>query len=104
MDQFFPGFTDLALQIEIKKAPLGLVLFAEVPGVEEGSLKVGVAPAGVELQGRRKLANGGWAQFRQLVSLPLAVDPDKTSVKVHEGLLRVAMPYAARRGSRSRIK
>src|SRR4051812_25041716 len=82
----------LSLDIDVRPAADGVVLFAEIPDIDENSLKVGLAPRSVDIQGARSGASGA-ARFHQRVTLSSPIDPKRASVAVSEGLLRVRLPF-----------
>jgi HSP20 family protein len=81
------------------------VLTAEVPGLGEGDVKLGLTQDVLTLSGERKSdAPEGYSvhrrerlpvRFSRSFSLPAKVDPDRTTATIKHGVLRVTLEKAA---------
>jgi HSP20 family protein len=79
----------------------GVVLTAELPGVEAGNLDVAVFQDTLTLRGRREPeaadANSyhrrerRHGQFTRTVTLPFRVDPDRVEAELQHGVLRLTL-------------
>ena len=82
-----------------------LVLRAEVPGLSEKDLQLTVAQEAIVLAGERKpdapeghsvhrSERGAW-KFSRSFTLPIKIDPEKTTATVKNGILTVTLPKSA---------
>lgn len=82
-----------------------LVLYAEVPGLEESGIKIEIAQDVLSLSGERKAdAPEGYAvhrrerapvKFARSLTLPCKVDVEKATATVTDGVLTLTLPKAA---------
>ena len=82
----------------------GLVLTAELPGVESGNLDVAVVQNTLTLRGRREPeavdANAyhrrerPYGQFTRTITLPFRVDPERVEAELQHGVLRLTLRRA----------
>ena len=80
----------------------GLVVIAEVPGVDAGSLDVSVEPQRLTIRGERAAEERndasyhrrerGWGEFARSIQLPLDLEPTAATATAREGLLTVRVP------------
>ncbi len=81
-----------------------LILQAEVPGLGEKDIQLTVTQDAITLAGERKLdvaegyavhrqERGAW-KFARSFTLPVKIDPEKTSATVKDGVLTVALAKA----------
>lgn len=69
----------------------GLVVVAEVPGVEPTSIAVNVLGDTVTISGKRTASGEGEVTFTRTVHLPFRVDADRTEARCIDGVLSVAL-------------
>ncbi len=79
----------------------GVVITAELPGVESGSLDISVFRDTLTLRGRREAEAADprsyhrrerrHGQFTRTVSLPFRVDPDRVEANLEHGVLRLTL-------------
>lgn len=82
-----------------------VVLTAELPGVDPGSLDISVVGDTITLSGRRELDAGGdearyhrherWhGSFTRTMQLPFRIDADEVDANYSKGVLQVTLPRA----------
>jgi HSP20 family protein len=79
---------------------------AELPGVSQEGLELDVVGSELTIRGERNLAptdgttfhrqERSTGKFRRTLRLPVEVDADKVEAKLHDGVLSVRLPKAAR--------
>ena len=79
----------------------GVVITAELPGVESGDLDISVFRDTLTLRGRREAEAAdpnsyhrrerGQGQFARTVTLPFRVDPDRVEAELQHGVLRLRL-------------
>lgn len=69
----------------------GLVITAEIPGVDPASVSVEVLGDTVTIAGKRTAAEAGEATFTRTVHLPYRVDAERTEARTADGVLTVAL-------------
>lgn len=91
--------------VDLEEADDAWIVEADLPGVKKGDVNVEVHDNELAIQGevkerertgvlRRRTRRTG--QFDYRVSLPTEVDPDDVDAKLHDGVLTVRIPKAAR--------
>lgn len=89
--------------IDVAEHETESVLVAEVPGVKKEDLKISVENGMLTIQGERKSQSlperSRWirnevetGEFRRVFELPHAVDANKVSAELENGVLRVVLP------------
>jgi HSP20 family protein len=69
----------------------GLVITAEIPGVDPAGVTVDVLGDTVTISGKRTLGDTGEESFTRTVHLPYRVDPDHTEARSADGVLTIAL-------------
>lgn len=78
-----------------------LVIMALIPGLKRKEITVSVNDRVVEIEGQRKRRSPGghcllrerrYGQFRKSISLPAAVDPDRSVAAYRYGILTIDLP------------
>lgn len=69
----------------------GLVITAEIPGVEPSGVTVDVLGDTVTISGKRKLADASEESFTRTVHLPYRVDAERTEARTADGVLTLAL-------------
>ena len=90
---------------DIYETANGLVLFAEIPGTDPGSISVTLDRQVLRLSARTQMAApAGYSlihaeyrhgDFERAFTLPLEVDAERIEATVKDGLLKVVLPKAA---------
>jgi len=73
----------------------GLVVEAEVPGMEPEKLDVAVDANVLTLKGRRELSDGTESEFQRSFNLPFELDEEGIKAIVKNGVLTVTIPRKA---------
>lgn len=73
----------------------GLILEAEVPGVDPEKLDVMVDANVLTLKGERALPGGATSEFQRSFSLPFDLDEQRIKAKSAHGVLTLEIPRAA---------
>ena len=68
-----------------------LMIVAEVPGVDPGTIAVNVLGDAVTINGKRSAGGDGEVTFTRTVHLPYRVDADRTEARCVDGILSVAL-------------
>jgi HSP20 family molecular chaperone IbpA len=93
------------VRLELNETESELILKAEVPGFTEKELEVNVEPNEVYLTGRKAetkeekegktvYSERRSTQLFRRFSLPRAIDPEKTTATIKDGVLEVRLPRA----------
>lgn len=77
-----------------------IILHAEMPGVAKEDFSIEIDEGKIYLGGSRKLdspGTGGWhevenAEFKRVFSLPKAIEAEKVSANVQNGVLHLRLP------------
>jgi HSP20 family protein len=80
-------------------------LYAEIPGIEAGALKIEAERSTISISGERKIHEAGSnvryhrrereaGTFSRVVGLPGEIDADKVVAALRNGILRVTVPKA----------
>jgi HSP20 family protein len=69
----------------------GLVITAEVPGVDPASISVNVLGDTLTFSGKRAAGEEESMSFTRTVNLPYRVDPDRTQARCTDGILSIAL-------------
>jgi len=92
-------------EVDIYETADGYVILAEMPGVTKSGLEVSVENNELTLIGRRSPAASGGellhretrgAHFRRAFELDPAIDTDKISARMEQGVLTLTLPKAER--------
>ena len=95
------------IPVELTESDDALTLRAEVPGFRAEDLKLSVEPRRLAISGKREMREAGkWQrtiyhehlsnQICRSLELPLEVDPPQSKATIHDGVLELSMPKAAR--------
>ncbi len=93
------------LPLDVYETEGTIVIEAEVPGIEAGDLRISLDPGQIEIRGlKREDLSGSRATylrleresgiFRRALALPCAVQTDKASAVLENGVLTIVMPKA----------
>src|SRR5579864_4592051 len=112
MDRLFEGHgwrghrsevTQWVPAIEVKEQDGKLEVVAELPGIKENDVKVGVTDQGLVIQGERKQeheeksegfyrSERSYGQFYRLIPLPEGANVDQARAEFRNGELRISIP------------
>ena len=108
-----PGWTP---PVDLYETPTEFVLTAELPGLARDEIEIHAEENRIALRGERGAAPGspgselaseqfhrverGHGRFSRTFALPEAVDVDRVTADLKDGILTVTMPKAADRGAR----
>ncbi len=105
----FPLARDWRPQMDIYEIPGGVLLVAELAGVDPENLTVEISSDAVHLSGFRRdfpkgpdvrfhLAEIAYGRFERVVYLPVAVDPEAATASFENGFLRLTLAAAKSAG------
>lgn len=116
LDRLFSGFLggDGGLQpfpaLNVSEDTEGVVVEAEVPGLQMADLELTIQGDELTIRGRRKAVDGentvyhrrerGTGEFARFLKLPVEVDADKVAATLTNGVLTITMPKSARAKAR----
>ena len=94
------------VRIEMAESPKDLIVRAEVPGFTAKDLEVCLEPHRLTITGKRETKEEHrddktshtehfWENVLRVVDLPLAVDAEKATGTIQDGVLEIKMPKAA---------
>jgi len=95
------------VHIQLSESGESLEVRAEVPGFSEKELEISAEPRRVTISGKRETSTEekkgktlysetGRDQILRVVDLPVAIDADKVSATLKNGVLELTMPKAAK--------
>jgi HSP20 family protein len=109
LEDWFQAETEFLHPVHVQVAESGdkLEVKAEVPGFNEKEIEVSVEPLRLTISGKREsskeekrgktlYAESCSDQILRIVDLPIAVDADKVTATLKNGVLRLTMPKAAK--------
>jgi HSP20 family molecular chaperone IbpA len=109
LEDWFQAETEFLHPVHVEVAESGdkLEVKAEVPGFSEKEIEVSVEPLRLTISGKREsskeekkgktlYAESCSDQILRVVDLPIAVDADKVTATLRNGVLRLTMPKAAK--------
>jgi len=82
-------------RVNVWESEQGLVVEAEVAGVEPEKMEVAVDANVLTLKGEREQADGTKSEFQRSFNLPFELDKEHIKAKVKSGLLTVSIPRQA---------
>lgn len=82
-------------RVNVWESENGLALQAEVAGVDPEKLDVAVDSNVLTIKGEKEQANGVKNEFQRSFNLPFALEEDKITAAVKNGLLTVTIPRKA---------
>ena len=102
------NFGQWAPPIDVKIADNEIVVFADLPGVDEDHVMIEVLPDELILAGEREFdmdredpedyvrLDRPYGPFELHIPLPHPVDPNEATAKYRRGVLRIRLPFAER--------
>jgi HSP20 family protein len=106
-----PGWTPA---VDLYETATEFVLTAELPGLTRDQIDIHAEEDRVLIRGERTVAGGqdlpceqyhrverGHGRFARAFALPVAIDVDRVSADLKDGILTIRMPKAAERGVRA---
>lgn len=110
-DDFFSnghmtGLESFSPRVDVKENEKEFQITAELPGIDEKDVEIGVAGDTVTIKGEKKAEKEekgeeryylerSYGAFRRSFSLPCEVDADKASASYKKGVLSITLPKAA---------
>jgi HSP20 family protein len=82
-------------RVNVWESEKGLVVEAEVPGMEPDTLDVAVDANVLTLKGKRELPDGTENEFQRSFNLPFELDEKGIKATVKNGVLTVTIPRKA---------
>jgi HSP20 family protein len=103
-----------ALPLDVLETERTIVVEAEVPGIEAADLRISLDASQIEIRGlKREDLSGTRASylrleresglFRRALDLPCAVETDKATAVLENGVLTIVMPKAAAGPARDKV-
>lgn len=100
------------LAIDVYQTPEAIVIKAPIAGVRQEDLDVTITDEQVSIRGERHdnqnetvegylVQECYWGSFSRTYTLPIAVDSDKATAKLLNGILTVVIPKAAKARTKS---
>ena len=100
------------LAIDAYQTPTDVVIKAPIAGVRQEDLDVSITDEQVSIRGERRDPNGTvideymlqecyWGSFSRTFVLPVAVDSDKATAKLVNGILTITIPKTAKSRTKS---
>lgn len=97
---------DFAPSVEMRETEQGIVVTAELPGIDENAVEVSLEGDMLTLSGEKKqerteekagihLSERSYGRFRRGLRLPWAADPAKASARFDKGVLTVTLERPA---------
>ncbi len=93
--------------IDIFETPEGILIIAEIAGVEKEDLEIEINSRAIRMSGRRapspstdkgryRLAEIQYGVFERVLQLPVMIDPEKVTASYKKGLLQVHLTKLTR--------
>ena len=82
-------------RVNVWESEQGLVIEAEVAGVDPEKMDVAVDANVLTLKGERAQADGTKSEFQRCFNLPFELDKEQIKAKVRNGMLTVSIPRLA---------
>ena len=113
LDRYSPGPTGWTPAVDILESSDQYIVIAEVPGMSRGELDISVHEGRLTIAGERRermpqceqyhRVERGHGSFSRTFHLPVAVDGDRVTADLRNGVLTVTCPKAAE-GTARRIQ
>jgi HSP20 family protein len=113
LDRFAPGPSGWAPPVDVHETADEYVVTAELPGLRRDAIHIQVSDRRLQLSGERRgcgtdceqyhRVERGHGAFSRTFEFPLAVDGDRITADLRDGVLTVTCPKAAE-GSARRIR
>lgn len=110
LDRFAPGQAGWTPPVDVHETPDSYVITAELPGLTRDDLEINFHDGRLTLSGARQERTAaceqyhrverGHGSFSRTFQLPLAVDLDRISADLRDGVLTVTCPKHADAGAR----
>jgi len=116
MDDQWMGAPRFRKQLtDIRDAGDGILIRVEVPGVDRGDIELNLTETTLEISAKKKtgkdmegdgayMSERRFSSFRQAVSLPVEVIPEKAEARFYQGVLYIEVPKVRPEGRGKRLE